>query len=123
MHDRIRILSAILAVGLVGVFVLPEPADARGRRRNYAEEWEREEREERFRKEREERRKDWQEHSKERQERYYQHRERQLDKTMDRLGLEDPNAPPPKPRKKSGTCIYGEGDKILYQPDGVVCSR
>ena len=30
---------------------------------------------------------------------------------------------PPPPAKKSGTCIYGEGDKVLYQPKGVVCGR
>ena len=33
-----------------------------------------------------------------------------------------PGAPAPA-RKRGGTCIYGEGNKVLYQPDGVVCDR
>ncbi|MGH0032341.1 MAG: hypothetical protein ACQGVC_21315 [Myxococcota bacterium] len=124
MDTFLRTLSVAFGLVVVATFVLPEPADARSsRRRNYAEEWEREEREERYREEREQARREWQEHQKEQSERYYQHRERQLDKGMDRLGLTDPNAAPAAPRKKGGSCIYGEGDKILYQPAGVTCSR
>lgn len=129
MHERIRTVTAAFALGLVGTFFLPTPADA-GRRRNYSAEWEQEEREERYREEREKAREEWQEHNKETQERYIHHRERQLDTVIDHhertghYGLHDPTAPAaPAPRKKSGTCIYGEGNKILYQPEGVVCNH
>jgi hypothetical protein len=61
------------------------------------------------------------EHQKEQSERYLKHRERQLDKSMDRIGLPDPDAPPP--RKKGGTCIYGADNKVLHQPDGVTCDH
>ena len=109
---------------------MPEPADARGSRRNYSQEWEREEREEERREEREEARDKWQDHNRETQERHIQHRERQLDTVIDhhdRTGHHGwtqpvPGAPAPR-KKKSGTCIYGDGNKVLYQPAGVVCDH
>jgi hypothetical protein len=129
MDVRPRWLTAALLVLLAGIFAMPEPADAGSRRRNYAEEWRREEREEERREERERARQEWQEHQTEQQERYIQHRQRQLDTVIDHhertghFGLHDPVPASPAPKKKSGTCIYGEGDKILYQPEGVVCTR
>jgi hypothetical protein len=120
-----RTLAVAFTLTLSSLYLAPVTADARSSyRRNYAEEWEREDREEQRREERERARQEWMEHQRERQERYLQHDERQLDKTMDRLGYPDPNAPAaPAPAKKGGTCIYGEGNKILYQPEGAVCDH
>lgn len=130
MSIRPRLLSAACLVVLAGSFALPEPADARSSsRRNYAEEWRQEEREEERREERERARREWQEHQEEQQKRYIEHRERQLDTVIDHhertghWGMQDPIPAAPAPRKKKGTCIYGEGNKVLYQPDGVVCDR
>jgi hypothetical protein len=129
MHIRPRLPIAACLLALAGSFALPVPADARGSsRRNYADEWRQEEREEERREERERARREWQEHQEEQQQRYLQHRERQLDTVIDHhertghWGMHDPVPASPAPKKK-GTCIYGEGNKILYQPDGVVCDR
>lgn len=131
MRNGLRILTAASALVWAGALLLPATADARSSsRRNYAEEWEQEEREERYREERERARQEYLESQKERQERYIQHQERQLDTVIDHhertghYGLHPPvpGAPAP-PSKGSGTCIYGEGNKILYQPKGVVCTH
>jgi len=138
MRTRPLSLSAAIAALLIAGFALPESADARGgSRRNYADEMrqddlrkEREEERDRRRQEQiehhEETQRRWQEHQAQRQDRYLNHRERQLDKVLDYGdGLERQRAPGPAPAKPApkGTCIYGEGDKILYQPKGVVCSK
>ena len=121
MDHGLRILTAALALSLGSQLALPQLADARSSsRRNYAEAWEREEREEEYREERERERQEWREHQKEQQERYLEHEERQRDTTFDRIGLPDPAAPPP--RKAGGSCIYGDGNKVIYQPDGVDCT-
>ena len=123
METGLRIFTAAFALTLGSLYVAPTSADARSSyRRNYAEEWAREDREDERREEQEKARQEWMDHQQEQQERYYEHNERQLDKTMDRLGYPDPNAAPPPP-KKGGSCIYGEGNKVLYQPDGVVCNH
>jgi hypothetical protein len=125
MGRTFRTLTALAALALVGTFVLPEPADARSsRRRNYAEEWEREEREERYREERERAREERMEHEKELQEKYHKHSERQMDKFVDGFGRRRPagSGAAAAPPKKSGTCIYGEGNKVLYQPPGAECN-
>ena len=137
MVQRPSLFLAALAALLLCDLALPESADARSRqRRNYAEEMRRDDlRKERDRERQrliqqqqeyeEERRESWQEHSAQQQDRYLNHRERQLDKWLDhKEGVERQRAPAPAPAPAAtGSCIYGAGDKVLYQPKGVVCSK
>lgn len=126
-------LTTAFLLTMAGNFALPMPADARGSsRRNYADEWRREEREEEYREEREKARQDWQEHQKEQQQRYLEHdadrQQRYLDhseRQLDRLLGNDPNAsvPAAPAPKKHGTCMYGADNKVVYQPKGVVCEK
>lgn len=132
-----RSLALFFLAVFVALFAMPEDADARSRqRRNYADEWRQEEREERARDEREKARQDWMQQQQEQQERYLEHaeqsqnssqhhRERQLDKVLDHYdGVSRSYAPAaPAPSKPSGTCIYGAGNKVLYQPKGVACEH
>lgn len=135
MELRRLSFAALAALVLVPAFVLPEPADARSyRRRNYAEEWEREEREEerrrayeeereRQRQYDEERQERMLEHSTETQKRYIDHRERQLDQVIDHVegGPGQPRSVSPPPQRRGGSCILGPDGKVIYQPDGVDC--
>jgi uncharacterized protein HemX len=138
MFRRPRSLVLFLLVALAGTFAIPDIADARSRqRRNYAEEWRQEELEDERREERERAREEYLQHQEEQQERYIEHsersqdsrqhhRERQLDKVLDHWdGKERSYAPAASApaRKPSGTCIYGAGNKVLYQPKGVVCNH
>lgn len=129
-------LAATAVFGLLALsFALPEPADARSyQRRNYAAEWEEEDREDRAREERERARQQSQEHeaemqqryldaAAERQDSYQQHRERQLDRTLDTWeGKPRPAAPAPVRRRRTGSCMYGPKGEVLYQPEGAVCN-
>jgi 23S rRNA G2069 N7-methylase RlmK/C1962 C5-methylase RlmI len=130
MNVRSRLLTAAFLVALATIYAWPQPASARSsERRNYAEEWRQEEREEERREERERARREWQEHQEEQQKRYIEHQQRQLDTVIDHhertghWGMHDPAPAAPAPKKKTGTCIYGEGNKVLYQPEGVACDR
>jgi hypothetical protein len=105
--------------------LVPAIADARSyQRRNYAAEWEQEEREEEWREDQEKAREDWQEYQEEQTEKYYEHSDKQLDKVIDHYDRTWGNPPPAAPApKKSGTCIYGADNQVLHQPDGVVCDK
>lgn len=123
-------LTALFLVFLAGTFAIPEPADAWGsRRRNNAEEMREDERREDREEERDRARREWQEHQTEQQERHIRHRERQLDTVIDHhertghWGIQEPTPASPAPKRRGGTCIYGEGNKVLYQPTGVDCDR
>jgi hypothetical protein len=119
------LLSALLVALAAGV-LLPKSADAGSRRRNYAEEMRQERLEDERRAEREKARQDYMKHQEEMQKRYLQHDERQLDTVIDHLDRRDGTSPPaaaPAPPKRTGSCIYGAGNKVVYQPDGVDCSR
>lgn len=135
MDLRRLTFASLAALVLAATFVLPEPADARSyRRRNYSEEWEREEREEerrrayeeereRQRQYDEERQERYLQHSEETQERYIDHRERQLDRVIDHVEGKDgtPRSISPPPARRGGTCIYGGDGKVIYRPDGADC--
>jgi hypothetical protein len=121
MEIRARASAAASLLVLASLFV-PAIADA-GSRRNYADEWRQEEREEEYREEQQQQMDDWQEHQDEQNEKYYEHQEKQLDTVVDHLDRTYGNPPAAPAPKKSGTCIYGADNQVIHQPDGVVCDK